>query len=824
MFKKLLISLCLILSTELVRAETVQECVNKVGALKSSLIQNNAEVTTAYNQLVDFVSRFSPPEAEISFSCDEKIKFVQLTSDNAKQNAAAVAATTQVSEEEASAKTQAEIDATNTFVKQCSDSKPAREVNECVRTALADRCKNEGDIPACMGRHERVTGINTASPTPVAPGNGVAGTAAATGGDSDKLMISGLVDTSTEPLPLQRKVKFNISTAPKVRNSYGYSDAHIKCEGELAQGTTWEKALDRKEGWWAASMQEFVTHSQYELSVLAKDGISKQSFTAWYDAKIKEVKERTETYESCTALIYSLSGRVDLNDSSTTEGVGKGGKYEVASATKPDLKCVTYMYETVDFKACKNALNAFDGAFIAEQGMGVYQNYDFQSKNMDRQSDLNQKQLKGETIDTTDALGMQKGAVQDQASVANQRAAFSAAKVGLLATMLAKMPSAKEIEASCNNGKDKTGTDNNPGSAWYVAVNNFNDWMTSLTITSPASGGKLMEVGFLNGQRSAIALSPVAGAYEGACKSVQGLTASNDSSSDWTVQLIRNQDIKTKIKAEMIKAGVDMAGNLAKAALLNKQAGEIDDVINSINKFEPPPLPENQMTDMQILECQANPQAENCGTINGRGNVGFSSNGINVGNGQFATSDGQGIDLGNTDGTTANSATSKSDRAGMARKLGGATADAPGDAGILNPVSAAEVKNGGGNPGGGGGGAGATAPGAAAGGGGAGGKPGAGGSGSGGQGLAKMKFSGSSAGSLSWSGGGGLARKPAAKADNPFANLLGKGGSKNGVLDGFRGPASGIGKKEDGLFNMISNRYSQVANDKERLIQYEIKK
>ena len=69
-----------------------------------------------------------------------------------------------------------------------------------------------------------------------------------------------------------------------------------------------------------------------------------------------------------------------------------------------------------------------------------------------------------------------------------------------------------------------------------------------------------------------------------------------------------------------------------------------------------------------------------------------------------------------------------------------------------------------------------------------------------------------------------LLKNPERVEVTPESTTVEKIEQKVNMIDGFRGPASGIGKKEDGLFNMISNRYSQVANDKERLIQYEIKK
>ncbi|PIP96559.1 MAG: hypothetical protein COW00_19285 [Bdellovibrio sp. CG12_big_fil_rev_8_21_14_0_65_39_13] len=633
---------------------------------------------------------------------------------------------------------------------------------------------------------------------------------------------------NTSPDPLRKK-KSNLTFTQHVGSPSTYGDKYgisasdvlVLCEGEAAVPWAETRGQDPEKNW-GPSMNEFVASTVAKFNEKFSQPKEKSAYEQFFNTEvIPEIKLRVETYVKCQALTMMMDNS-DYGDQEV-ENTNDKGKYIKVSALKPELKCETSYHDAQDFYACVKVLNAYDALNIAGQGMQVYQQVDNGMKLADRQTDLQKKTLTGGTIDTTDVLQQQKQTVKDAAGYAQQRAALDTAKVATLFAMLKQMPSKEDLTSQCISTED----------AWTKKISEsfFTRIKTSLF---NALNGATFDKDFSEYKKTYVLVFQNESTFaQGLATTEQGSTGrsicnkvsvSSSSRGGGAVNLLPNQAIKEQMKGEMVKAGVDAASNMAKAALLNKQAGEIDDVINSIKSFEPPPIPEQQLTDMQILECQANPQAENCGTINGRGNVSFTGNGINVGNGQFATTDGQGIDLGNTDPTASNSATSKSDRTGMARKLGGATADAPGDGGILNPVAAAEIKKGGGNPGGGGGG-GASAPGAA-GGGGAGGKPGTGG-GSGassGQGLAKMKYSGSSSGSLSWSGGGGLARKPAAKVDNPFANLLGKGGGKNGVLDGFRGPASGIGKKEDGLFNMISNRYSQVANDKERLIQYEIKK
>lgn len=705
--------------------------------------------------------------------------------------------------------------------------KDATDKNACMGPKLDQYCHEKANAMSGAPANERQTALNNclgsiqqeyrASVAGIDPARSGAArdpaAAGASGEASAKLKftqesINGV--SYSEPKKLRRGDEdFEFGEDPELNDTIGYSKFHSFCEGELPSGQMWEQSQAHDAGNYKDSMNEFLASAKEEfVEKHGTDGISLQDLQAWYKKYNDQIQDRGKAYTYCTALMGSLQGNVNYSEKNSG---GNGGEYIVASATKPDLKCVTYMYETADFSACRAALNAFDAAFIAEQGMGVYQQFDFQSKNMDRQMDLQKKQMKGGTIDTTDALGVQKSATEDQADVAKQRAAFDAAKLGTLTMMLTQIPDMEKIVGSCKANASQS-IDSVKGE-WIKISAEFHRWTQSMVSNTGAQLAGL--AGATPSQ-----YQPDETTVDTACTAFYNKRGSSSVS----VQILRNQEIKGKIKAEMVKAGVSMASHIAKAALLEKQADEIQDVMNSIKKFEPPPFPENQMTEMQVLECQANPSAPGCGTLNGPNARGFEGNGISLGSSQFATSDGEAIDLNDPNAQNNNSANSKTDRADRARRLGSAAGDAAAESGILNPVAAADVKKGGGNPGGGAGG-GPGAAGAGAAGGAGGGKPGQGGaSGYSGGSVSKVNYKGAGGGSLNYSGGFGAARKPAAKADNPFANLLGKGGSKSGVLDGFRGPASGIGNKDDGLFQMISNRYSRISSDKDRLMQYEIKK
>lgn len=739
----------------------------------------------------------------------------------------------------------------------CGRNRSQEEIRNCVTRDIDRRCNQTvSDIPANM-EHERTTALNDCrtqarervssahpglfpeSPTPgdttppggtTTPGGTTPPAGTTTPGGTTttgSIVISNFDSVTLQGLPaslpaLRRKsAEWKSSGNHRLNDTIGYSNFHQLCEAEMEEGQLWQNInTNNYADVWKKSMDEFLFRAHKELKDI-KDNATIDKLTSWYQKYDQQVTQRTEVYLNCAALRATMTGMgVDYNDNTVSNGTGNGGRMTVASVTKPDLKCQTLMFDTVDFKECRAAINAFDALFVAEQGMGVYQQFNFMNNNQERQMDLQKKQMQGQTIDTTDALGAQRDAVQDQAQAARQRAVLDGAKLGTLAMMLNKIPDQNKVKASCASNLGNA----NILDEWKTRVQAFGTWIGQLQVTMSGTSNSLAsKVNATRDYANAVTVTSSqngqGGTVETACNSFFSRSA------NYQVPLLLNQSLKEKIKGEMVKAGVSMASYLAKAALLDKQADQIEDVMNSIKKFEPPPFPEQQMTEMQVLECQANPQAEGCGTLNGARENAFYNGGINLGGSQFATSDGEAIDLNDPNASTNDSAISKTDRTDRSRLAGSAIADAPGEKGILNPVAAAEVKKGGGNPGAsGGGGAGAGAGGG--GGGAAGGKGAAGGQAySGGGGLSKIKYGRGGNGSLSYSSGlGGGARKPAAKADNPFANLLGKPGNKTGVLDGFRGPASGIGNKDDGLFQMISNRYSRIAGDKDRLMQYEIKK
>jgi hypothetical protein len=507
------------------------------------------------------------------------------------------------------------------------------------------------------------------------------------------------------------------------------------------------------------------------------------------------------TIPSCPAL-SKVTGR-SLNreeaDNGDFAGGGNGNTITVQSSINPEFKCISKLRDTQDFPACKKMLNTFDAAHVADAAIKVGQSVYIQSENMGRQTDLQQKQMNGGTIGLEDSLKMQEEAVKDEAGIAYQRAAVDAAKLAALAAMLKGMPTEDTLIKECGSinahqmiSASKTSLDTYLGEVVVALASNG----ATISVDNGASNleFKTAEI--------ATDIDP--------CQTVPLSHKSNVA----LIQNTRARDFMTKF---LVKTGVDAASNLAIGAMLDKRADQIGDLANGVKSFEPPPFDPNAgWGDATSSECLTNPDAAGCLPASGPRGVDYYNSGINIDGGQFATTDGEAIlDTSRADP----SASDPTSRGGVVNSIGSPIAGVDNPSGLEgNTPGAASIKGadptaagGGAGAAGGGGGAQPNNPGAR--------KPASDGS-SASNGTASIKFGGSGAGGLNWSSGRNS--RKTAKADNPLAGLLGK--KSNGeVVDGFRGPASAIGKKSDGLFQMITRRYSVVANEK-RLIEYEEKK
>mgnify|MGYP003669082809 CR=1 FL=1 len=458
------------------------------------------------------------------------------------------------------------------------------------------------------------------------------------------------------------------------------------------------------------------------------------------------------------------------------------------------VSCKNNGVETQDFVQCKKITTWLEGFTIAKQGLQMTQQVRVLDNQMDMQADIMQKQTQEGGVGIKDTLEVQKEGVEQQAGMANERATFDAAKAAILAGMISEMPTREKLLTSCEKSFTKA-----KESVLGYADQAIND-------EDAKAGYKEMLTG-------ADADNPSQITARSACNKLVIKTS-----------VVMNQKARSKFKLAAFQAGTDAVANIAKGAILNKQADKIGDAIDDIEDHTPPEFnPWANYEDAMASECIANPDAEGCiqaqeqyqdyygGNFRINGDRGVNSQGTNL------------SDISGRDGDLDGASGSDGPRNLIPNSFGSINtpgsesnefADAPVAAGSMKKVN-------GGAGGGGGGSAGAvSAPGGA---------PNTGGgknaaSSQLGKGV-KVKFSGTGGGSLAFRGGRGLANAGKKRTDgNPLSNLFGKKGKNNkGKLMDFRGPASGIGSKKGSIFNMISNRYNSVAKDK-RLKEYKLTK
>jgi hypothetical protein len=282
---------------------------------------------------------------------------------------------------------------------------------------------------------------------------------------------------------------------------------------------------------------------------------------------------------------------------------------------------------------------------------------------------------------------------------------------------------------------------------------------------------------------------------------------------------LMNQPARDAMKAKLVKAGVDVLSDVAMAALMAKRAKDINSAIAKIDAFTPidPFAQTNNENNLQSTLCQQNPGDAKCLTAGlDRTFDTMSDNVLTFGEGGTGTVYSNNNPNLDNSGTTTN-AINPTDRNSVGG-VGNVVSGLDQKGGLAESVAAATVAKGSAPSGGGGGG------GSVSGGGGGGSGGGSTPSGGGGSTAAipgkAPEYSGGT-NSLSMMGGYGLKSKAVGKFDdNPFGKLFGKDRGASS-LDFGRAPASlKVGNKGDNLFDMISNRYSNV-NANKRLIEYE---
>lgn len=553
---------------------------------------------------------------------------------------------------------------------------------------------------------------------------------------------------------------------------------------------------------------------------------SKKLATA-YNAAYAALGKAREEIIKCQGMI-GLTSRL-------REGDYQEAKSWSPSTTKTSLdgqiKCVAMGAETQDYLPCTTAINAYDGLFVADQGVQVYQQVSYVDKSMDIQ-----QKLAEDSTNVTAGLEAQKSNLETQADMANQKAVFDGAKAAALAAAAGSMPSLESLVSECqgnlSNGLSQINTDFNT-IAQHLTTNaqNFAQIVAQYEVQIQIeprtfSMQALKEVTGLNGAThnsgdqagtlviAAFNIDPNSSSNksENICNNVAGTEAQ---------ALIMNDDARQKMKAAMVAAGIDAAGNLAKAAILNKHADRIADAMKDVESFAPPEFTGPAFEDGMFSECSADPESEACAIEAANQRVDFSGNNISISGFE------RGVVGGTTDeGTAAMNELDKTNptsRSGStAPNIGSAIDAVDKSGGLEDTASKASVNtntsgNGGG---GGGGGAGSIAP------------PSGGGAqpvgeqaANNGTGIAgntsKMSFSGGTGRATSLAGGtrAAMARKET-KVDNPFDKLFGKKGAGGNELS-FRNPAA-IGKGKGSVLEQISRRYGEISKS-DRLLKYEEK-
>ena|GEM_PF-6440236 len=482
------------------------------------------------------------------------------------------------------------------------------------------------------------------------------------------------------------------------------------------------------------------------------------------------------------------------------------------SQGQDELKCVKVGPETHDYMACKRVINYIDGFAIGKQAMQVQQTYRAGANQLDLQGEYLEKQRSEEGARITDAMNVQRESLQQQGNLAYEMAAFDAAQAGTLLAMLNSFPLPTTHISQCEQNLSDTPLD----TLILLTANQIATNVITVSAENTRQDGSGAEVS------SDAVLSELS---EGIRSKVFGNRDLNDLcekaiSSRYSSgnKMFLNTEVRDRMKAIAIRAGLEALANGAKGALLHDQANLVEDAMKDVEEFEAPDFPITEVPEATVSECLANPELEGCIPPTGAGFEGFRTQGLT---GSF----GGAANLGDLNGGRLNdseddssSGAARTDRGLIPENFGTVQNEALADTSFEDQVRAGSIK------------AGTAAPGGGAGGGAAGGGAGGGGGGGGGRGPASkkkapsgtrdinVKTKGTGLGSF---GGRGSIGGKKSKSSNPFSKLLGKkSGAGNKTLN-FRGPAQ-IGTKKGSLFEMITNRYNVVQN-KDRLLKYKAK-
>lgn len=608
------------------------------------------------------------------------------------------------------------------------------------------------------------------------------------------------------------------------------------CQTMLPINISWKELSPAPGNWLNASYLKVVKQSKYDdklepqQDLLIKEKKDEKS-TPDQKAKsveknmaaidktlsslISEISSQYYEIEQCVAVYYLTHARIDYDDSDHT---GKSSSRSLDGK----ITCQTTGAEVQDYPACVKMITAYNALNLGEKVAHTVQEISFVDKQMDAQLDATK-----DPSNPTNVLRMQEKTVEAQSQIAKERAGISGAKVAALSAAVGAFPTRKDFVNFC---KEKSqGQFQALKSKRNEILNYLNEGIGGLenevenAVVLRKARAEL-ELAMSDSKQKAKNPGQV---LEGAAKTPSSSNSGGESQQmshpcdigySSQLKLSINQKAQDATKVAAVEAGVELVSNVAKAAILDKQADRIRNAINGINVYKPGD--DLGYGDLELLqsECQTSPELQKCIDAGFGRDQEFYGNGIII-NGGVGQATGAGTQNQDADSFGKDGATLGQNGQALSAGTGASFIDGENKgSGILDSSYAATVKenkaaNAGG--GGGGGGGGASAPSS---------DPNAGLGQEGGVTEGRGLGSGASytgTGNSAYFGGGNLVGKKE-KVDNPFDSLIGKGAKSNDLK--FRGPATGeIGNKGKSIFQTISERYQDMAS-KKRLVEYEVVK
>ena len=499
----------------------------------------------------------------------------------------------------------------------------------------------------------------------------------------------------------------------------------------------------------------------------------------------------------CHALMVTTT-HSDYNDDELHK---KGGEHSKQSKFNPSFKCETKGHDTQDYQSCVNWINVYDGFQVAKKVNTQAQSLRRSAHQADIQDQIIEAQEDDGLAGTSALMEGQKSVYQAEKQYAQERGALSGSELATLEGLRQAMPTVESLSNQCQErmrGKD----------ALYfhylntVVYNTFVNGATNSGNHLIPQARQESELSYFGNHQILRQKHPDLFKADQACAALHG--------ERWGINLVMNGGTRKAAVQSVMKAGIEAAAELAKAALLGDREDVVAKAKKEFEEFVPEDAPEIAQ-DATVAECEVNPEAPGCQNLEPQyhgmqggtltiGGTGTSST-INAPSG----------------GGKSTASTPGSNKEGRGSKFATAKLDDPkgefGTSGLIGRAPAAAYKDGPGKgpiPQGGGPNLGGVAPP---------GGPGGAGTKRGTAEVSKPKvdYKGSGVGSLT---GYNRRYRPTKtrRVANPLASLFNKGQKDGERVVNFREPASNLSLKQD-LFERLSERY-QAERKKGYFLKY----